>query len=106
MLYCNSASNPILYNLCNDQFRDGFRQYFAPCSRALCPGIHCKEEEYSNETKESDYISLVYSPKFRLSTISQNSSARGSYLQNGKCTTVSPEGEKKLRSKDSTSSIV
>ena len=106
MLYCNSASNPILYNLCNDQFRDGFKQYFAPCSRALCPGVHCKEEEYSNETKESDYISLVYSPKMRLSTISQNSSARSSDVHNGKCMTVPFEDEKKLRGKDSTSSFV
>ena len=106
MLYCNSASNPILYNICNEQFRDGFKKYFKPCSRTLCPGINCKEEEYSNETKESDVISLVYSPKSRLSTISQNSSVRNSPLPKERCVLVSFKGEKKGLSKDSCSSFV
>ncbi len=106
MLYSNSASNPILYNICNEQFRDGFKQYFKPCSRTLCPGMNCKEEEYSNETRESDVISLMYSPKTRLSTISQNSSARNSFIQNGKCLSVSFEEEKNERNKGSSSSFV
>jgi hypothetical protein len=107
MLYSNSASNPILYNICNEQFRDGFKKYFKPCSRTLCPGMNCKEEEYSNETKESDFISLVYhSPKTRLSVISQNSSARSSLLQNGKCMSVSFEEEKKEQKQDPCISFV
>lgn len=106
MLYSNSASNPILYNICNEQFRDGFKQYFKPCSRTLCPGMNCKEDEYSNETKESDYISLVYSPKSRLSTASQISSGRNSIIQNGNCMSVSSDKERRLRDKDSSSSFV
>ena len=101
MLYCNSASNPILYNICNEQFRDGFKQCFKPCLRTLCPGMYCKEEEYSNKIRESDCISLVYSPKTRLSTVSQISSTRTS-----NCMTVSFNDEKTMKSNLSTSSFV
>lgn len=67
MLYSNSASNPIIYNVSNEQFHEGFRQHFKPCLKALCPGAKCREEEGTSNTKETDCVSLVYAPKGRIS---------------------------------------
>lgn len=106
MLYSNSASNPILYNICNEQFRNGFKQYFKPCLKTFCPMGSCINEEYSNEAKELEYTSLKYSPRTRLSTISQISNTRNSLTQNGRLMSVSFDGEKTKRNKDSRSTSV
>ncbi|XP_028393029.1 neuropeptide SIFamide receptor-like [Dendronephthya gigantea] len=103
MLYGNSASNPILYNICNDQFREGFKQHFRTVSRTFCAG---KDEEYSNETKESECISLVYSPKGRLSTASHVSVGGSSITPDSKCMPDSLNSEEKKKQKDSCSSFV
>lgn len=66
MLYSNSACNPIIYNVSNEQFRDGFRQYFKPCLKMLCPWEKCKEQDVSNGMKETDLMSL-YDPRSSIS---------------------------------------
>ena len=30
-IYANSTTNPIIYNVCNENFRDWFRLYFGHC---------------------------------------------------------------------------
>lgn len=105
MLYSNSASNPILYNICNDQFREGFKQYFKTLARTLCRKTN-KEEDYSNETKESDCMSLVYSPKKRLSTASHVSVGRNSITQDIKCMPDSFDCNENTKPKTTRSSLV
>ena len=61
-----------IYNVSNEQFHEGFRQHFKPCLKALCPGAKCKEEEGTTNTKETDYVSLVYGPKGRMSDANEN----------------------------------
>lgn len=87
MLYCNSACNPILYNICNEQFRDGFREYFAPCFNVLCPGVNCKKRRRRASQRESEAFSFN-TTNSRLSAASQISYARHSLIPNENCPTA------------------
>ena len=61
MLYSNSASNPILYNICNDQFRDGFRNYVKPFMRTICLGKRRSNEEESYHSR----VTTDYNPPYK-----------------------------------------
>lgn len=106
MLYSNSACNPIIYNISNEQFRDGFRQHFKPCLKALCPGTKCNEEDVSNETRETDYLSLFITTKSRMADMNQNACVHVPIAKNVKSpTAVYGTSETRLK-KASASSVV
>lgn len=50
LVYFNSATNPLIYNAVNEQFREGFRQYFQSWKVLLMKLTGQQQSASSNET--------------------------------------------------------
>ena len=53
MLYGNSCTNPIIYSVCNDQFRTAFKDLFGSCLRACCLFVKFARISKNRETAYS-----------------------------------------------------
>lgn len=53
MLYGNSFTNPIIYSVCNDQFRSGFKEVFGSCLQPCCVMM-----EFARSTKLEEQSGL------------------------------------------------